>query len=168
MSLIEIALYYRERRLCSVTTAALALLTPSCTRKFKLVWWKAAGNGVFWRQDITWSDRGVHPVLHTRTYLLWPICPWMRPCELFVLLKTRLFWDSMVPCCTSWNSGCFYPSKKLKILQFCNWKFCNSENFTTAFCNQGGHRTFSPQPLSHAQPKPVHFAARWHPITLLL
>lgn len=152
MCLIEIALYYRERRLCrgrrSVTTAALALLTPSCTQKFKLVWWKADGNGVFWgktspevtevstpycTQGLTYSDPSA-PGWNPVNYL----CSW-KP--------NRLFWDCMVPCCPpSQTSGCFYLSKKPKILQIqCN---SNSENFTTAFCKQGGHRHFvTPAPF---------------------
>lgn len=133
MLLIKIALYYRERGFVfagdggGMATAALAMLTPPCPQKF---WWKAAGNGVFWRQDITCSDRGVHSMLHTRIYLPWPIRPWMRPCELFVPLKAKQIFFR-----------CFYPSKKLKILQI----QCNSStgNFTTMFCKhrarQGGH-----------------------------
>lgn len=68
-----------------MTTAALAMLTSPCPQKFELYWWKAAGNGEFWRQDTTCSDRVVHSVLHTKTYLPWPIWPW----ELFVPLKAK-------------------------------------------------------------------------------
>lgn len=166
---IKIALYYRERRLCrgrrrndncclghADTSLPTEVLMESSWEWSIL---EARHHYLQWQRC---PPRAAHKDLPTL-----PICP----CELFVPLKAKQnFWDSMVPCCTpSRTPGCFYPSKRLKILQI----QCSTENFTPVFCKhrarQGGHsHLVTPAPFPCTCPQQLHFAARWHPITLFL
>lgn len=71
-----------------MATAAMAMLTSCCPEKFEVLWWKAVGKGVFWREDITCSEQKWPPHAAHKDFP-WSICPWMRSYELFVPLKAK-------------------------------------------------------------------------------
>lgn len=126
-----------------MTTAALAMLTPPCPQKFVTLVESSWEWGILEaRHQLQWQRcpaHAAHKDLPTLAHLpldetLWIICAPEN--------QTGFFGDSMVPCCTpSWTSGCFYPSKKLKILQ--SQCISNTGNFTTVFlkdrARQSGH-----------------------------
>lgn len=178
MLLIKTAWYYRKRRLCrgrrrygNCCHGHADTLLP------REVW----GTLV----ESSW-ERGVLEGRHhlQRTEVATSCCS--QGLTLVHLPLDEILWIICAPESQTdfFGTACFHAAHHLGLLDafipLKNWKFCKSgvrvTLKTSSPCSASpgpsgvGTATLSPQPLSHAQPKPPHygFAARWHLITLFL